>query len=160
MRGRVPWIAVAVVWTAAMIVVGVWVAHAGIFRWRTETIAGLRERATLSAELRARLKPRMQRHAAAMTELTNAVTMLDHARVEHAATALLAEPQLARPLSSESAALAAELPPVFHQLEDALQADARALEAAAQAGDDDALVTADVELAWTCARCHAAFHGP
>ncbi|HEX6836269.1 MAG TPA: hypothetical protein VF334_06825 [Polyangia bacterium] len=160
MRRRGALVAVGVAWTAAMIVVGVWVAHAGIFRWRPETIAGLRERATLSAELRARLKPRMQRHAAAMTELTNAVMMLDHARVEHAATALLAEPQLARPLSSESAALAAELPPVFHQLEDTLQTQARALVAAVQAGDDDALVTADVELAWTCARCHAAFAGP
>lgn len=160
MRGRGAWIAVIAVWTAAMIAVGVWMAHAGVFRWRRETLAGLRERATLSAELRARLKPRMQRHAAAMTELTNAVMMLDHARVEHAATALLAEPQLARPLSSDSAALAAELPPVFHELEDALQAHARALVAAAQAGDEDALVTADVDLAWTCARCHAAFHGP
>lgn len=160
MRGRAVLVAGVALWTAAAIVVGVWLAHAGVFRWRRETLAELRARATLSAELRAALRPRMRRHAEAMTELASAVMILDHARVEHAANQLLTEPQLARPLSSESAALAAELPPVFHQLESALQDDARRLAAAARAGDDDALVTADVELAWTCARCHAAFHGP
>ena len=160
MRGRAALVAGVVVWTAAAVAVGLWMAHAGVFRWHPERNAALRAETTLSAELRAQLAPRMRRHAAAMTELTNAVMMLDHARVEHAATALLAEPQLARPLSSESAAMAAGLPPLFHELEDALQAHARALVAAARSGDDDALVPADVDLAWTCARCHAAFHGP
>ena len=149
-----------VVWTAAMIAVGVWVAHAGIFRWHREKLAELRATTVLPPEVRARLRPRMLRHAQAMTALTSAVVMLDHEAVRRAATEILDDPQLAEPMSSESAALAAELPPVFHELERTLQARARELAAAAQAGDDEALVTADAQLAWTCARCHAAFHGP
>lgn len=160
MRGRALLVAGVVVWTAAAVAVGLWMAHAGVFRWHYERIAALRAETTLSAEARAALRPRMRRHAAAMTALTNAVMMLDDARVERAANELLAEPQLARPMSSESAALAATLPPVFHELEARMQRQARALVAAARAADDDALVTADAELAWTCARCHAAFHGP
>ena len=159
MRGALRWAAVAV-WTAAMIAIGVWLARAGIFRWHRETLAELRATTVLPPEVRARLRPRMLRHAQAMNALTDAVVMLDHEGVRRATTAILDDPQLARPLTSESAALAAELPPQFHELERSLQAHARALQAAAQSGDDEALVAADADLAWTCAGCHAAFHGP
>ena len=159
MRGALRWIALAV-WTAAMIAIGLWWAHAGVFRWHRETLAELRRSTALSPEVRARLLPRMQRHAAAMNALTNAVMMLDHEGVKRAAGDILGDPQLARPMTSDSAALAAALPPVFHELEGDLQLHARELQAAAQSGDDEALVAAHSELAWTCASCHTAFHGP
>jgi hypothetical protein len=159
MRGRQRAV-LLVAWSAAMLAAGAWLARAGIFHWQPERLAERRAATTLPAEVRARLRPRMRRHAEAMTALTNAVMMLDRDRVTRATTELLADPQLARPLSAEAAALAGELPPVFAELEGALQQHARALAAAAQAADDDALVAADAHLAFTCAGCHAVFQGP
>jgi hypothetical protein len=103
----------------------------------------------------------MRRHAAVMSELTNAVMGdLDDTRIARAAAAVLDDPQVARPLSAEAAALETELPPLFHDFEDALRKRTEALLAAAQAHDGERIATAHAELAWTCAQCHSAFAGP
>ncbi|MGZ3404835.1 MAG: hypothetical protein ACXVDD_18545 [Polyangia bacterium] len=115
---------------------------------------------TLSADVRERLRPRMRRHAAVMSELTNAVDDLNDTRIARAATAVLDDPQVARPLSAEAAALETELPPLFHDFEEALRGKTEALLAAAQTHDGERIAMAHAELAWTCAQCHAAFAGP
>lgn len=143
-----------------MVAVGAWLAHAGLFHWREQSFAELRAGAPLSPEVRAQLRPRMRRHGQAMIALTNAVMMVDHDQVIALAEPLLADPQLAQPLVAEAATLASALPSQFHEYEAALQAHARELIAAARAGDDEELIAAAARLAWTCARCHAAFHGP
>jgi hypothetical protein len=114
----------------------------------------------LSSDARARLRPRMRRHAQAMKVLTDAVMSFDDERVIRAATEVLDDPEAVRPLTSQAAATDAELPATFHDLEWALQSSASALLAAARAHDGERLTAADADLAWTCARCHADFSGP
>jgi cytochrome c556 len=115
---------------------------------------------TLSPELRARLRPRMQRHARAMTALTDAVTSFDDARVMRATGILIEDPEAFRPMSSQGAHTDAELPPAFHDLETALRANTERVREAARTHDGEALTAAYQNLAWTCAQCHAAFAGP
>lgn len=114
----------------------------------------------LSAETRARLRPRMHRHSEAMMKLTDAVMALDDDRVARAATSLLEDSQLVQPLSASAASPETNLPPVFRELEGRLRIKTEALRAAAQAHDGERLTAAHAELAWTCAECHAAFAGP
>jgi hypothetical protein len=102
----------------------------------------------------------MRRHAAAMAKLTDAVMAFDDDRVAGAAVALLADPEVVRPMSVQAAALDVKLPPRFHELEALLDAKTEALLAAAQVHDGERLTAADAELAWTCAQCHSAFDGP
>jgi cytochrome c556 len=116
--------------------------------------------ARLSPGVRDQLRPRMRRHAVAMRAMTEAVMAFDDDRTARAVAALLEDPELVRPLSSEAAALAMALPPVFHDYEAALQREAQQLLGAAQAHDGERLTKAHAELTWTCAQCHAAFAGP
>ena len=147
-------------WSAAMIAVGLWLAHSGVFGWHRIRFAEVRASTPLSAHVRARLRPRMRRHADAMTALGNAVMMLDSDRVTIAAASVLNDPQLAQPVSFEATQIAAELPPSFHEYEELLKTRAKELLEAAQAHDDEGMVATHAALAWTCASCHAAFAGP
>jgi cytochrome c556 len=128
-------------------------------RHRVETPVS-RATSTLSPEIRSRLRPRMQRHAHAMTALTDAVMSFDDARVMRAASDVLEDPDAVRPMSSQAAHIDAELPSAFHELEIALQSNAERLLEAASTHDGEKLTAADAELAWTCAQCHATFAGP
>jgi hypothetical protein len=101
----------------------------------------------------AELQPKMKRHAHVMQSLTDAVVSMDNREVARLARTLVADPDLAQPLS----ATLRGLPPEFRDLEDAFQQQTRALAGAADAGDDKAVAETHSALALTCARCHAAF---
>lgn len=150
-----------VAWTAAMLIVGAWAARVGLFGWSRAAplhVVDVRsDGARLPEATRARLRPRMARHADEMMALTRATMLLDKQAAATHAAAVLDDPQLARPMTSEAAALQLELPPAFHAYEDELEHETRAILTAAQAGDDDAMVAAQSRMAYTCARCHLAF---
>jgi hypothetical protein len=110
-------------------------------------------RILLPPALLAELRPNMQRHGRTMQALTDAVIALDNQRVVQMAQSLLADPDLARPLTAPLGSL----PPSFTELEDALQTHTRALLVAAESRDDDAVAQRHAELAVTCARCHSLF---
>jgi hypothetical protein len=135
---KTPWTPVVVVVLLFAFVVG------SMVRSRLASRPGHLHRATtvatvsLSAEARARLQPHMKRHADDMRALTDAVAALDHRRAAAVAVGMLADPAL----------------------EPVLRPKTEALLEAARSYDNDRLVAADAELAWTCAQCHTTFAGP
>ncbi len=153
-------------WSPVVVVIGVllamgwWLIRSRPSELHPRAPAAVTVVATLPPQVRAQLRPRMRRHAAAMTEMTDAVMAFDDRRAARAAAAVLEDPQLVQPLSSEAAALETELPPIFRDYEASLRIRAEALLAAAQSHDGERLTKANAELAWTCAQCHAAFAGP
>lgn len=159
-RRRVAWL-VAVAWSAAMLAVGFWAASSGLFGWRRapplRLVDDASELTPLAPQVRAALRPRMQRHGAAMLALTRATSLLDKPEVARSAAAVLADPALARPMTAEAAALQLELPPRFRRFDEELEHETRALMKAAQADDDEGMVAAQSRMAYVCARCHAAF---
>ena len=116
---------------------------------------------TLPAAAVALLRGRMVRHGQDLTALHAQVRAHNFDAIADTARAIANEPKIARPDRAEPDAdhdeLNATLPPAFYDLQDALQATAKALDATARARDADATEQAYTKLGDVCARCHETF---
>lgn len=113
----------------------------------------------LPAEAKLLLRERMHRHAEDAADLNWAVLLLDYASVATVARRIADEPRIGRPppAASPDALLNARLPDVFYQVQDELEARARALAEIAERQTPNAMATAYGTLTETCVRCHAVY---
>jgi hypothetical protein len=111
----------------------------------------------LSDGARAAVRTQMHSHARAMMALVSTVTTLDYEAAAAAATELLTEPTLARPLTGDASELNAALPPRFFALQDQLRGQLAGIAAAARARQPDELASAFAATVQTCVHCHDAY---
>ena len=113
----------------------------------------------LSNTARELLRARMASHANDMSQLVQAIMILQYPRIAEGAAAIDAQVDLARPLSDDATDLASSLPSSFFDYQDELKARARALEAAAKAQGAFRVADAYGDLSKTCVKCHSVFRG-
>jgi len=106
---------------------------------------------------RAALKTRMQHHGKTVDALVWAVLLRDDPEIEAAATDVLAEAPLSRPLTDDATELNALLPERFFTLQDQLRTEAQSLKAAAQAHNRGQVSIAYGQLSQTCVSCHQVY---
>lgn len=113
----------------------------------------------LSAEARATLRKKMTRHGQAMTDLMLGVTLLQYEAAGAAASRIVNEPRIARPVPGEEGEneLNALLPERFFVLQDEARNRAQAVQEAAQKRDDTALAESFGRLTETCVSCHSVY---
>ena len=114
----------------------------------------------LPLEAREMLSAGMQRHGEEMMLLLVSVMMLQHEDTELLAHQVASAPRLGRPAPGESGTLGSLLPARFFELQDELQARARAMADAARTKDDSRIVRAYGQLAETCVSCHSVYLNP
>ncbi len=114
----------------------------------------------LPLEAREMLSAGMQRHGEEMMLLLVSVMMLQHEDTELLAQQVASTPRLGRPAPGESGTLGSLLPARFFELQDELQARARAMADAARTKDDSRIVRAYGQLAETCVSCHSVYLNP
>ena len=122
-----------------------------------ETLALQGNAQYLPEHARAILKKRMGRHAARTHDLLIAVTTLNFLEAREHASALIEEPQLARPLDGDATMLNALLPEALFESQDALIAACRHIALSASHRNPRELATAFGDLAKACVQCHAAY---
>ena len=118
-------------------------------------MAKLLQDQAMSTEVRAFLKGKMKSHNKDMRDLVMAVATLRFEEARKWAQGIANTPRLD---PNQSGKL--ELPPAFFALQDALRKQATAVAAAAEAKNDEDLVTAFTGMVGTCAGCHKAFMTP
>ena len=121
----------------------------------------LPEPENLSAATRAEVRGRMTRHGNAMSNLVQAVVLLDRPTIVILAGRIADEEVVARSEAEGTKKLKARLPKGFFTEQDALRTAARELATAAAHGASDD-VTADrfATVAHTCVACHSSYlHG-
>ena len=102
----------------------------------------------------------MTDHAATMSSFTQAVVLLDRARIESLAAVITEQEVMAAGATPMSESDRALLPRGFFTEQIALSAIAGQLVAAAQQGDDQGLSNRFGALASTCVGCHSSYlHG-
>jgi cytochrome c556 len=107
--------------------------------------------------VQAEVKARMTDHAAAMSSFTQAVVLLDRARIESLAAAITEQEVIAAGATPMAESDRALLPRDFFVQQIALSAIARQLVAAAQQRDDQGLSNRFGALASTCVGCHSSY---
>jgi hypothetical protein len=113
--------------------------------------------ADLSPAVRNLLRERMGRHGKTMSELVQAVIVLDYAQTVRLAREIAEEPQLARPLSHDATELNSSLPEEFFQLQQELHMRASSLAEAARTRNGAEMAPAFGKLAETCVACHRTY---
>ena len=113
--------------------------------------------ADLSPTVRRLLHERMGRHAKTMSELVQAVIVLDYPQTERLAHEIGEQPRLARPLSQDATELNSSLPDEFFRLDDQLRSRASLLADAARMRNGAELATSFGNLAETCVACHRTY---
>lgn len=113
----------------------------------------------LPAEARATLRKKMTRHGQAMTDLMLGVMLLQYDAASAAASRIVNEPRIARPVPGEEgeSELNALLPERFFVLQDEARNRAQAVQEAARKRDDAALAESFGRLTETCVSCHSAY---
>jgi cytochrome c556 len=114
----------------------------------------------LSELARAFLRKRMMRHGEDLTLLVRAVVLLQYTAVHAAATRILSEPKLARPMPDGQEELNSVLPERFFVLQDELFQRAREVADNARSKDNRGMSKAFGRLTETCVACHAAYLNP
>jgi cytochrome c556 len=106
---------------------------------------------------RAALRSHMANHAQDMSALMSAIMVLRYAEIRDRARAIADDASLARPLTGDAAALAAQLPDKFFAYHDELRARAADLAGAADKQGAFAVADAYGRMSETCVRCHATY---
>jgi hypothetical protein len=99
----------------------------------------------------------MARHGKSMSELVQAVIVLDYPRTARLAREIAEEPRLARPLSQNANEVNVSLPEPFFQLQDELRQRAARLAEAARTRGQTELAPAFGQLTETCVSCHRVY---
>lgn len=106
---------------------------------------------------RAIIRTRMASHASEMSELMDAIMVLDYPRIRSGADAIAHDVRLARPLTHDATELNAAIPTTFFDLQDELHGRAGVLATAAERQSAFEVADAYGRVSETCVRCHASY---